>query len=438
MDTQNIILFSQALKIVTNNDFKALGSNIRTDTLSSSSICKHEETSEENGKKTCLECGQLLEENYIASHHSTHIIGMKQRRKTESSIYNDIPFYIERNIKDMTNEIYQKATASKIFRNTSKRSIILASLYRASAIAGNHISYSDLLEMFLLKPHEADKGFNILSKNISKKSEFTIKFNQSKEDIITIHSKLKKLGMDDPFMYRLIVNTFNLVKEKSDIVNTSQPNSIICGCIYFWIIYNKIKKSDEEFSKTVGISKMTLLKVYVAVCDIVFKTILKDFFVILFKNCEPKPIVTPIKFKNVIKRLNNVLYEPNNKIIIHNPFDTNKIRATPNSRINTGDLPLDEVDDTQEWNVLLNQNYYNLCHIYMMNVKLIRKNDKEMYFDLTEYNKKNNIDAFELLKSLLINCFNKDYEISNIESDDEHAIKYRNENYPNLPKSNII
>lgn len=423
----DLMLFEQALKLVA----KEFQETKMRDSDSDDS-CKHDEMSDDNGKKTCLECGELFEENYIATHHSSNIIGMKNRRKSEPAIYNDIPFYIEQHIKDITIEIYQKATANKIFRNTSKRSIILACLHRASALAGNHISYYDLLDMFLLKQHEADKGFTILSRNIPKKSEFTLRFNQTKEEIISINSKMRKLGMDNKQMFNLVANTFNLVKEKSDIVNTSQPNSIICGCIYFWIVYMRIQKSDEEFSKIIDISKMTLLKVYVAVCDVVFNNILKAFFAILLKNCKPKPIEGGVpNYKSILKKTKNLLYGPTYKMMIHNPFDQDNIRATRrvmrrrskrDENTDEKDLPLEEVDNTQEWNVLLDQKYYSSTDVYMLHVNLVRKNDKEMHFDFTKYDKNNGTAGIELLRTLLIKRFEHDYES---ESEEDENSKLR-------------
>ncbi len=229
--------------------------------------------------------------------------------------------------------------------------------------------------------------------------------------------------MDNKLMFNLVANTFNLVKEKSDIVNTSQPNSIICGCIYFWIVYTRIQKSDDEFSKTVGISKMTLLKVYVAVCDVVFNNILKAFFAILLKNCDPKPIEGTPKYKSTLKKSKNLLYNPTHRMLIHEPFDQAKIRVTPQPSkrdkvTKVEDLPLEEVDNTQEWNVLLDQQYYSPTDVYMLHIKLVRKNDKEMYFDFTEYDKNNETTGIELLRSLLIKRFEHDYEPEEDEDED--------------------
>jgi len=442
MDAQHLILFEQALKLVAKEFHE---STLKQNYVESDSSCKHEEMSDDNGKKTCLECGELLEESYIATQYSSNIIGMKKRRKSDSTIFNDIPSYIEQHIKDITNEIYKKATNSKIFRNTSKKSIILASLHRASALAGNHISYYDLLDMFVLKQHEANKGFSILSSNIPKKSEFTLKFNQTKEEMISINSKLRKLGMDTKLMFNMVVNVFNLVKEKSNIVNTSQPNSIICGCIYFWIVYTRIQKTDDEFSKTVGISKMTLLKVYVAVCDVVFNNILKSFFTILLNNCIPKPIEGTPKYKSILKktRAADLLYGPAYRMLICDPFDKNKIRVTPQPSkrdkiTDLEDLPLDEVDDTQEWNMLLDHQYYSSTDVYMMYIKLVRKNDKEMYFNFAEYDKNNKTDGIELLRSLLIKRFESNYEPEEDDDDTEshsHLLLKRKLSCPTPPRS---
>jgi transcription initiation factor TFIIIB Brf1 subunit/transcription initiation factor TFIIB len=369
--------------------------------------CLHEETWTDNHKKTCLECGQILEENYIANY--TNSIVMTKRRKTESSIQNDIPFYIDQNIKDSAIEIYRKATENKVFRNTSKKSILLASLHRASALAGNHISYYDLLDMFLLKQNEANKGFAILSSCISKKSEHALKFDQTKEEIIGINSKLKKLGMDGDELFNMVVNVFNLVKEKSSIINTSQPNSIICGCIYFWTIYGPECYNREDFSKAVGISKMTLNKVYVAICDVVFKHVLKPFFATLLKNCKAKTCSQP-KYKNLFKKMKRSLYGPDERIMIHDPFDKDAIRVVPyNAQKQTEDgeaFPLEEVDNTMEWNILLSKQYYgDNSELYMLHVNLVKRNDKEMYFEFKDYDKLNDVDGKELLKKLLVETF---------------------------------
>lgn len=370
--------------------------------------CAHQEICEDSGKKICLECGRLLEENFISTYPFS-AAGLKKRRKQEaSSVYSDIPMYIQQDIKDMTIAIYERITkkSNKVVRNTLKKAIIMASLHRAAAITGNSISYYDLLDMFLLKQHEANKGFAVLSSNIPKDSQFIIEFNQAREERININAKLNKIGITNKSMFVRVMNVFTIVKEKSYIINASQPNSVICGCIYFWIVYSKIEKTSEEFSKIMGISKMTLLKVYVAVCDAVFKTILRSFFAILLKNCTPVLHNGPPKYKTLFKKKYDRLYGPDERMIVSNAFDPNTIKVEPRmSKQEITALPLDDVDNTLEWNILLNKYYYGLTSLYNLYVKIIKRNDKEMYFDFTEYDSVNGVDGMCLLREHLTSYF---------------------------------
>ncbi len=417
MDFEYLKLLDQAVKFA-------------SDEYQEKNQCDHEEVAEENGKKTCMECGMLLEENFIIN-FTSNILIMKKRKKTESTIYNDIPSFIEQNIKDLTFEIFKLVTTNKISRNTLKKAIVLASLHRASALVGNHISYYDLLDMFGLKQHEANRGFAILASNIPKKSKYNLKFNQEKEELVSIHSKLRKIGLATPEMINCVVNVFNLLKEKrSNIINTSHPNSIICGCIYFWVVYTDNDK--DNFAKLMEISKMTLMKVYTAVCDTVFNSVMKDFFVVLLQNAITQQIEGPVKYKNVFKKRENVLYGPKYKNIIYNPFDCNEIYATPNTKKGSEEirLPLDDVDDTEDWNLLLSEQYHTAAHIYMLNVKLMKKNEKELYFDFNDYNQINKKSGLKLFQNLLQKKFNH----KPISTEEEESIDIKTPPLQNLKK----
>ena len=74
------------------------------------------------------------------------------------------------------------------------------------------------------------------------------------------------------------------------------------------------------------------------------------------------------------------------------------------------DLPLDDVDDTQEWNLLLDKQYYSSTCVHMLFVKLIRKKEKDMYFDFTDYDKANKTNGISLLRDLLYQSFKADYD----------------------------
>lgn len=383
--------------------------------------CKHETCSCEDGKKTCLQCGELFEENYIINtNYFGSVVGMKTRKVAESSVYKDIPAFIDRRIKDLAVEIYNTATKNKTFRNASKRAVVLASLHRAAALMGdeNAISFYDLLQMFALQQHEANKGFAILSSNIPKNSEFFLRFDNDREELISINSKIKLLGIEaDARFFRLVANIFNLFKTRSNTANESQYNSVICGCIYFWVVYLGLDYSINVFAKTSKVSKTTLLRVYCAVCDVVFNNILKELFSLLLKNCVPVPFDIPHRCKTIFKKtitnrnqssLSNcakeeidLLYGPEEKCLVFDPFDHTRVKVI----ISDIELPLDHVDDTLEWNILLSRCYFTPTTKLFLMVTLFRRVEKRMYFDFTEYDAFNQTKGDIMLRELLIKKF---------------------------------
>ena len=371
-------------------------------------FCEHEEISIEDNKHICMDCGQMLIENFMSNQHCSNIIGMKKRRKSECNIYNDIPSYIPQHIKDKTIEIYQKATANKIFRNTFKRSIILASLHRAATLTGGDISYDDLLDIFSLKQYEANKGFSYVANNLPKNSEFSIPFDNEREEMISIISILRNLGMLS--LLNPVIVIFKLVKTRSNILNVSLCKSVICGCVYFWIKYKNIHKTLKEFAQDVKMSEMTIINKYLVISDVVMKSIMKELFCTLLKNCTTTKIDGKNKYKNIIRLNKNSLYEPDKKLLITNPFTSNNITVVPYTPRSTPlykPLPLDEVDDIKEWNILLNQKYYDMTHIYTLDVT-VSKNTRDLVIDFKKYNEINNVDGNILLKKILIQNFEHD------------------------------
>jgi transcription initiation factor TFIIIB Brf1 subunit/transcription initiation factor TFIIB len=369
--------------------------------------CKHEVLEQENGKQTCLDCGVMLNENYIINDRCSNVIGMRRRRKPECTIQNTIPSFISQTVKNKTVDIYNIITDNKIFRNTSKKAIILASLHRASAILNEHISYYDLLDMFSLKQFEANKGFVLMYTRLPKTSESIIIFDIKKEEEICISSRISNLGIfNDSFqeMFNLVKNVFEVIKLKSSLFDKAQPNSIICGCIYFWVVHKNIPKTVVEFAAKAGISKMTLITVYISICTIVYKNILPFFLSHLFKNCKPQVNDDTKKFN----AFTTELYNPIHKIIIFNPFSKTdlKITTNPKKKENRIEYPLHTVTDVFDWNIFLDTSYYTKTHKYVLDIKLVKKINS-VEFDFKDYNTANETCGHKILCDFLLNFYNR-------------------------------
>lgn len=375
--------------------------------------CYHNNVCCDDGdKKTCIDCGELLQENFTLTLNYNSGFCMTNRKTTDPSIFTCIPDFVARDLKELTIKIYDVVTGKKHYRNTTKKSILLACLHRASSLKKTPISYYELLEMYKLKQHEANHGFSVLSSNIPKNSEYFVRFDHTKEAIISINSKLKQLKIEEDknsCLFRFVVNTFLLLKENSNAVNNSQYTSVICGCIYFWIVHYLNRSVDiDTFTKRANVSKTTLLKNYITVCDIVFKSILKELFSELLKKCVhfdlEKTYINKNKFPKKNKNDSDILYNTEEKCIIRNPFDVDTISGEICGNI----LPLDSVNDILEWNLLLNKGYFTPTKKLMLYVLLIKSCAKDIYFDFSKFDAYNKTNGNEILKKILISKFDKD------------------------------
>jgi len=397
------------------------------------SICTHSEYTEENGKETCLDCGNILHEKFITTPQCS-ILG-KQRKKRDCSIYNSLPTYLSHQVKDLTVIIYKYITPNKIYRNTLKQVILLACLHRAAAICNTPYSFEDLLGMFLVKANEANKGFAFLANNLPKDCEYVVPFNNDKEEELSIKGILNNLHMIE--LEKPIFKLFKLVKTKSDILDVSLCKSVVCGCVYFWIRFTHIPKILKIFAQDVEMSAMTILNKYLIISEVVYKSILKQLFSILLQNCKRTVLVGKNRYKQTLKINKSALYGPEMRVFIQNPFLENEIsvvsqipKVNKNYRCPTSDnghghghgggggvysedqreyncqvepfiYPLDNVDDIKEWNLLLDKRYYNYeGEVFILQITIL-KNTRDLVFDFSKYNKANNIKGELLLKDIV-------------------------------------
>jgi transcription initiation factor TFIIIB Brf1 subunit/transcription initiation factor TFIIB len=355
------------------------------DSIQDDDFCIHVEITNENGSLICIECGQLLQENCLIVQNNG---GMKQRKRAECSLYNDIPFFISQKTKDKAIEMYKFVTGKSVYR-TLRKAIILACLHRASIICEEPICFEELIKLIGIKTHKASRGVNFVSTNIPKDSEYNIPFFN---DTMLIDSIMSTLGLSDHAHY--IRNMIKLIKEKSDIFNTSHYKSVVCGCIFFWLKLNNLGMSLKQFSTKVDVSSMTVNKKYFIIKSVILKAIMPQLFSKLLLHCIPKYGKRITKFTQ-----KNALIEPREKFVVYNHSDYTKLT------VNDSDgsiLPLDDVTNIEDWNLLLDVKYYDNTGIeYVLNVHLFVTN-KDIILDFTKYNDRNKQDGMSLLYTILL------------------------------------
>lgn len=348
-------------------------------------LCKHMETTNDSGRIVCLDCGQMLKENFLVDQICSNIIGMKKRKKNECSIYHEIPMYIPQHIKDITIDIYKIVTGSEIFRNTFRKSLILACLHRASILNQVPLYFDDMLEMFGLNTHEANKGISFVANNISKGSEYSIPFFN---DEISIMSVLSNIGMKS--ILPNVSKIFSIIKKKSEILNNSHCKSVVCGSIYFLIKHRNFSLTLKQFAVKVKMSEMTIIKKYLIISSVMLKYSMKELFSILLTNCKPK-------FEHIYSPIQNTLYDPIDKLYIKN-YKTQITVVDSTGFI----LPLDDVDDLDEWNMLLNKKYYDdKGNEYSLLIQIF-ENTRDILLDFKKYDTANSQHGQSILTTLLL------------------------------------
>jgi len=398
---KHLALFEKALTLY--EEVKTKKSEIFFDSSSDSDECSHFETMEELCRTICVNCGQIITENFISIPHYTGA-GMKKRKKDECSIYNDIPSHIPQHIKDETINIYLRVMKGEKHRSTApKRAIILACLYHAALRAKNDISYDDLLEMFRMPQQIANKGFaTVVSSNIVNIKETISDANEEKNIIKTILRNLNILSYTQP-----VTALYLLVKNKSTLLHTSLVKSVVAGCIYFWIRHKNSAKTLKRLSQDMEMSQHTVLGKYINITEIVMLSVMKELFSGLLHHSTPV-VLEKCKYRQFFKENPESLCVniSEKKAIVVKPFDSTGIKVFKyeNELKKENEFPLDDVDDILEWNIFLNNKYFgsvgSTTTVRTLNIT-VTKNSKDVVLNFEEYNNMNNKNGNQIYRNIV-------------------------------------
>jgi transcription initiation factor TFIIIB Brf1 subunit/transcription initiation factor TFIIB len=362
---------------------------------SDSNICPHNEIHTDDKKKVCMDCGEILSEGYLIVQPGNN---MQRRKRNESSLYRDIPFFISSKTKEMTLEIYRTVTGTEMFRNTFKRAILFACLHRASIICGEGMCFDDIMDLMNLKTHEAGKGVNYVTTHIDKNSIYIIPLFT---DEVSISAIISSLGINiDP---DIVKQLFQIIKYHSDILNNSHYKSVVCGCIFFWMKMNNIPMTIKQFVKKINMTELTIVKKYTAISTVILKMVLKELYTFVLTK-TPKKRSRKIKAKRISAPKENTLYLSKDKLTINNYKSKDDIVVTTHGG-NT--LPLDDVDDITEWNMLLNNVYYDHKGNTISPGLVVVQTTKDLYINFTCFDGATGLNGKEVLRSLIIQRCNQ-------------------------------
>lgn len=240
-------------------------------------ICIHSNIIlDDNDQETCLDCGLVID--CISNEQEWRFYGnsdtkyssdpsrVQYRKEAEKGIMNELKKYnIPGDVKLRANNLYNIVTKGDIKRGRSRLAIIFACVFTAYIELDKSKPSEELTEMFNLERREASRALTLLQTNYKSRSSLYI---SSYHYIPLILSKFNA----DKSHEENIKKIYNLLEAK-DIskINGSNPKSISAGLVYYYLININKCIDPDTFSKIVGLSKITILKISKFISNIVNK-----------------------------------------------------------------------------------------------------------------------------------------------------------------------
>lgn len=231
--------------------------------------CKHPSTSNIDGSIVCMTCGLKLDEALLDN--ETRYYGASdtryardpsrhnQRKNEERGLYSDLePLGFPNQVIDRANTYYKKIIENKIYRAKNRLSIVFACTYHAYADMQEPQVPTELAARFKLNKKGISNGLKTFAKvfkNREKKYIDAIDLVPKLLAKLNISGKKFKICMDD------IKIIYDFVKSQSSIFNSSNPQSVAAGLVYYYLKINDIEITRAEFSKIVNLTDITFTKI---------------------------------------------------------------------------------------------------------------------------------------------------------------------------------
>lgn len=241
-----------------------------SDSDSESEECTHTQTSNIDGSTVCMNCGLKIDEALLDN--ETRYYGAadtrytkdpsrhNQRKNEERSLYNDLePKGFPQEIIERANTYYKEIIKDKIYRAGNRMSIVFACTYHAYADMHEPRVPTELAEKFQLDKKGISNGLKTFSRVFRKRPEK--KYIDAMDLVpkllaeLNIDKSQHKACKDD------IQTIYNFVQSKSRTFNSSNPQSIAAGLVYYYLKLNDVPITRTDFSKVVHLTDITFTKI---------------------------------------------------------------------------------------------------------------------------------------------------------------------------------
>lgn len=233
--------------------------------------CPHENIVTELASRVCMDCGHELEQElkydkewnvYYASDKAASARDTSRcymRKVCSKNIFKDLEnLGFNAKIIHTANELYQHVTQGKIYRGNSRKSIVFAVCFHAFKLNGNAQTSDNLIRIFGLKRKIGLKGLKYIHLNIPKEIQIP-NIRITPEHII--NDIMQRFIGSEQDQIQKVMDIYNSVKDKSNLLSRSRPTSTAAGIIYYYILQTKKSITLKQFSREVELSELTIKKI---------------------------------------------------------------------------------------------------------------------------------------------------------------------------------
>ena len=232
--------------------------------------CPHLHTCKtDSGRLVCLDCSLEIQEE-INHEQEWRYYKENDNKNTSDPSRCQIKRIVDKGIRkdlekldfctdiiDLADEYYNEVTKGEIKRSKLRKGLMFACVFEACK------------KLKLPKtPDELCKIFNINRRNMSKgltsfKLGKTKEYDTEPTHITAEHyipKVLEQFQVRDEHVKK-ILDLYDQLKHKSRIINTSNPQSVSSGLVYYYFRKNNIELSEAKFGKIVELSEITISRI---------------------------------------------------------------------------------------------------------------------------------------------------------------------------------
>ena len=225
--------------------------------------CQHKNRIMDGATEICRDCGEEIcfhqsnEQEWrfygdADNKHDEDPARVSFKKVVEKGIKKDLEAYdLPPNVVQRADEIYQSATQGDIKRSCYRKGIMFACVFEAYKELDSAQVPEDLQQLFQIKHKHMSKGMRYLADHGKKRKKIYINATHYVPRI------LQQLNMREEHNLK-ILKIYEKVKNKSDILNRANPQSVSSGLVYYYLKKKNVDLTDLKFGKIVDLSQITI------------------------------------------------------------------------------------------------------------------------------------------------------------------------------------